>query len=388
MKLLPFDYAVRNLGRSPRRFLAILLGNALVVLLIVAAAAFVEGMRSSLSIRNDSRNVILLATGSEESIERSEIPATTPGILSASLPGIHSAGGVPFVSPEIVSALIFFENENSERELRAVVRGMTPGAFLVHERVEIVEGRAPRPGNNELLAGSLAAEKLGLPPQALAIGQSLWFEGQPWTVAGRFMARGTVMDAELWTPLTDLQVATKRDGLSCVVVRLGEAEFADVDAFTKMRVDLELAAVMEADYYASLLRFYRPIQIMIWATAILIALAGILGGLNTLYSAFAARVREIGMLQSLGFPRRAIVFSLVQEALLAAAAAVFVALLVAKLLLDGIAISFSMGVFQLTLNATVLAAGGTVGLFLGILGTLPPAWRCLRMPIPEALKSL
>ncbi|MDK2973516.1 MAG: putative transport system permease protein, partial [Candidatus Sumerlaeota bacterium] len=107
MKMLPFDYAVRNLGRSPRRFLAILLGNALVVLLIIAAAAFVEGMRSSLSIRNDSSNVILLATGSEESIERSEIPATTPGILAASLPGIHTVGGVPFVSPEVLSGLIF-----------------------------------------------------------------------------------------------------------------------------------------------------------------------------------------------------------------------------------------------------------------------------------------
>ncbi len=388
MKLLPFDYAVRNLGRSPRRSLAILMGNALVVLLIIAAASFVEGMRSSLSIRNDSQNVIILSTGSEESIERSEISATTPGLLAASLPGIHTTGGVPFVSPEILSALILFAREDSQEELRAVVRGVTPGAFLVHERIEITEGRAPRPGSNEIIAGSLAAEKLGLPVSALATGASLWFEGEPWTIVGRFMARGTVADAELWMTLTDLQVATKRDGLSCVVVRLGEAEFADVDAFTKMRVDLELSAISEADYYASLLRFYRPIQIMIWGTGILIAMAGILGGLNTLYSAFAARVREIGMLQSLGYPRRAIVLSLMQEALLVAALAVFVAILAAKLLIDGIAIPFSMGVFQLTLNSTVLAAGGGVGLFLGIIGALPPAWRCLRMPIPEALKSL
>jgi putative ABC transport system permease protein len=388
MKLLPFDYAVRNLGRSPRRFVAILLGNALVVLLIIAAAAFVEGMRSSLTIRNDSQNVILLATGSEESIERSEITATTPGIVTASLSGIYTAGGVPFVSPEILSGLIFFENENSTEELRAIVRGMTPGAFLVHDRVEIVKGRAPRPGNNELMVGGLAADKLGLPPSALDVGMSLWFENQSWLIVGHFSARGTVMDAELWTPLTDLQIATKRDGLSCVVVRLGDAEFPDVDAFTKMRVDLELSAIREADYYASLLRFYRPIQIMIWTTAILISLAGILGGLNTLYSAFAARVREIGMLQSVGFPRRAIIISLMQEALLAAAIAVFLAILIAKIFLDGIAVSFSMGVFQLTLNSTVMAAGAAVGLFLGIIGTLPPAWRCLRMPIPEALKSL
>lgn len=388
MRRLPFDYAVRNLGRSPRRFLAILLGKTLVVLLILAAAAFVEGMRSSLSIRGDSRNVMLLATGSEESVERSEIPATTPGILAASLPGIHSTGGALHLSPEIVAALILHEQRDSERELRGVLRGVTPAAFLVHERVEITEGRAPRPGANELLAGSLAAEKLGLPPSALAVGQALWFEEQPWTIVGRFQARGTVMDGELWTPLTDLQVATRRDGISCVVLRLGDAEFADVDAFTKMRVDLELSALREADYYASLQRFYRPIQIMIWATAILIALAGILGGLNTLYSAFAARVREIGMLQALGYSRRAIVLSLVQEALIAAAVAVFLAMLAARLLLDGRAVSFSMGVFQLSLSSGVVALGAGVGLALGLLGTLPPAWNCLRRPIPEALKSV
>lgn len=388
MRLLPFDYAVRNLGRSPQRLLAILLGNALVVLLMIAAAAFVEGMRSSLSIRNDSRNIILLTTGSEESIERSEISASAPGVIGASLPGIAMVGGVQYLSPEILSGLIFFENENSQEELRAVVRGVTPGAFLVHERVEISEGRAPRPGRNELLAGSLAADKLGLPESALTVGETLWFEGQPWTITGRFSARGSVMDAELWTPLTDLQVATQRDGLSCVVVRLDGAEYADVDAFTKMRVDLELSAVREADYYASLLRFYRPIQIMIWTTAVLIALAGILGGLNTLYSAFASRVREIGMLQSVGFSRRAILFSLIQESLLAAAAGVLVAIAIGKLLLEGVAISFSMGVFQLVLNPPVLAAGAGAGLFLGILGAIPPAWRCLRLPIPEALKSL
>jgi len=388
MHLLPFDYAVRNLGRSPQRLSAILLGNALVVLLIVAAAAFVEGMRASLSIRHNSRNAIILATGSEESIERSEISATTPGILAASLPGIRQGAGVPFVSPEVLSALIMFADESSTEELRAVVRGITPAAYLVHERVEIVDGRSPRPGHHEILAGSLATEKLGLAAGSLAIGRSLWLEGEPWTVVGTFMARGTVMDAELWVPLSDLQVATKRDGLSCVVVQLGDGEFADVDAFTKMRIDLELTAIREADYYASLLHFYRPIQLMVWVTAILIALAGILGGLNTLHSAFAARAREIGMLQSLGYPRRAIVLSLIQESLIAAGASVVVAVVLAKLLLEGVSISFSMGIFQLVLNNTVLIAGASAGLFLGIVGALPPAWRCLNLPIPEALKSL
>jgi predicted lysophospholipase L1 biosynthesis ABC-type transport system permease subunit len=59
---------------------------------------------------------------------------------------------------------------------------------------------------------------------------------------------------------------------------------------------------------------------MVWATAALIAMGGLFGGLNTMYAAFAARVRELGTLQTLGFPRRAIAVSFLQESLLATAA--------------------------------------------------------------------
>ena len=388
MRILPFDYAVRNLGRSPRRLAGLLIGNALVVMLVVSAAAFVEGMRSSLSIRHDSRNVLLLAAGSEESMERSEIAASVPGVLAASVPGIRTVHGEPFISPEILSALILKLEPDAPEEFRGVVRGVTPGAFLVHSRIQMIEGRVPNSGAYEMMVGSLAAEKLGLPVERLAIGNSLWFDRKEWKIVGRFQARGTVMDAELWIPLNDLRIETKRDTISCVAITLDAAEFADVDAFTKMRVDLELSALPESEYYAALLRFYRPVQLMIWITALLIGMSGVLGGLNTLYAAFATRAREIGMLQSLGYSRRAVVFSLIQESLLAASIAVLIALLIAKLLIDGIAIPFSMGVFELTMNSVVLASGASVGLILGVLGSLPPAWRCLNMPIPESLKAV
>ena len=73
------------------------------------------------------------------------------------------------------------------------------------------------------------------------------------------------------------------------------------------------------------LRFYRPVRWVIGATAFLVSLAGLFGGLNTLYAAFAARVREIGMLQALGFTRGAIILSLLQESLLASASGAILA---------------------------------------------------------------
>lgn len=388
MRLLPFDYAIRNLGRSPSRLVGILAGNTLVVALILAAASFVEGMRVSLGVGAPSRNVFLLGAGSEEALERSEISARVTGLVTASVPGIAMAGGVPFVSPEVLTAIMAKTGDDDTAERKAVVRGVTPTAFLVHSRVEIVEGRAPHSGTDELLVGDLAAVKLGLPPERLAPGQQLWFDDHPYTIVGRFRAEGTVMNAEIWMPLQVLLVATKRDTISCVTVTLDTAEFADLDAFAKTRLDLELTALEESRYYAGLNQFYRPVRIMIWATATLMALAGVLGGLNTLYAAFAARVREVAMLQSLGFSRGAVVASLVQESVLAASAAVLIGSLLTYLALDGIAIGFSMGVFELRVAGTALLSGAVAGLLLGFLGAIPPAWRCLRLPIAEGLKSI
>ena len=58
MTLLPFEYGVRNLGRSPARLVAIVLGSALVVSLFVAASAFVRGMERSLVM---AATVIIIA---------------------------------------------------------------------------------------------------------------------------------------------------------------------------------------------------------------------------------------------------------------------------------------------------------------------------------------
>jgi putative ABC transport system permease protein len=196
------------------------------------------------------------------------------------------------------------------------------------------------------------------------------------------------MDAEIWLPLTDLQVATNREAsLSCVIVTLEAATFADVDLFAKSRLDLEITALRERDYYASIAAFYGPIRVMVIVTALLIASGGILGGLNTMYAAFAARVREVGMLQALGYTRRAIVANLTEESVFAAACGALIGVALGLLLLDGLAVRFSMGAFALTLDAPVVLAGVLGGLLVGLVGAIPPAIRCLRLPITEALKA-
>jgi putative ABC transport system permease protein len=389
MRQLPFQYAFRNLGRSRVRLIASLLGSTLVVLLILAAGGFVRGMQRTLTQdRPLNENVMILGTGSEEGVERSQIDASVAGIAGASIPGIKQRAGVLFVSPEIHAALPVRESAEHEEDHPAVMRGVRTEALLVHPEIEIVDGRLPRQGLDELMVGELAATRLGLSDERLGIGQSLYFDDRDWTIVGRFSAPNTVMNAEIWIQLTDLQIATNRESsLSCVLITLEDASFADADLFAKSRLDLEITAMRERDYYASIAAFYGPIRIMIIITATLIASGGILGGLNTMYAAFAARVREVGMLQSLGYTRRAIVLNLTEESIFSAACGALIGAALGLLLLNGLAVRFSMGAFAITIDAPVLLIGILGGLLVGFIGAIPPAVRCLRLPITEALKS-
>lgn len=389
MRQLPFQYAVRNLGRSRVRLGASLLGSSLVVLLVLAAGGFVRGMQLSLTSHAGlHENVMILSTGSEEGVERSQIDAGVAGHAAASIPGLMQQAGVIYASPEIHAALPVRESAASTDDLSAVMRGVRPVALLVHPEVEIVEGRPPRPGEDELMVGDLAATRLGVPDGRLAIGKTLYFDDRDWTVVGRFRAPNTVMDAEIWLPVTDLQIATNRETtLSCVIVTLDTASFVDVDVFAKTRLDLEITAIPEQEYYASIAAFYAPIRVMVLVTAALIATGGILGGLNTMYAAFAARVREVGTLQSFGFTRAAILMSLTEESVFAAACGALIGVVAGLALIDGLAVRFSMGAFAIIIDSPVVLAGLLAGLVVGCIGAIPPAVRCLRLPITEALKS-
>jgi putative ABC transport system permease protein len=390
LRRLPFDYAVRNLGRSPSRAALSVLGSALVVLLVLASAAFVRGMSASLGESGSEENIIVLGAGSEESVERSEIEASTPTVLGASVGGIRSRAGAQYVSPQVHVMLPARGESQGDSNRQVLVRGVTAEALLVHERVRVIEGRLPRAGMDEVMLGRMAGATLRTTEAQLAVGKMLILDGRPWRIVGRFAAPGTVLEGEVWASLTDIMAATKRTTISCVVLRIDpeEAEFADIAAFTKMRPDLELSAMPEREYYARLGAFFGPIRFVAWTTAGLIALGGLLGGLNTMYAAFASRVRELGTLQALGYRRLAIVVSLVQESLVATAGGALIACAAAVLLLDGLAVRFSMGAFGLVVDAVVLLVGLGAGVALGLLGALPPAVRSLRMSIPVALKAV
>jgi multidrug efflux pump subunit AcrA (membrane-fusion protein) len=192
------------------------------------------------------------------------------------------------------------------------------------------------------------------------------------------------------TAVPGTRVATGGAGEAHAVgLVLRSTSLADIQKNTpavKVRI-LELEAVRESDYYGDMARAYRPIQYLAGLMAAMIAAAGLFGGMNTLYAAVAGRTREFATVQALGFGRRAVVVSLLQESLLTSAAAALPAAAVAVFALDGLAVRFTMGAFTLRIDETAMGLGLATAAALGLLGALPPAFRALRMPITDALKS-
>lgn len=382
--MLPFSYALRNLFRDKPRLLQTVGGSALVVLLVMAAGALNAGITSVLSASGSPVNAILLGAGSEESMQRSEIPERTAGIAEAAVAGVRKPLGTPAVSTEI--QYMTYLGTADGRRSAGLLRGVTARALLVHPEVRLVEGSFPMPG--EVMVGRLAWRRLHLAPEDLKVGARLSLDGAQVAVSGVFAAPGTVLEAEVWAPLSDIRMLAQRETVSSVVLRLERPEdFEEADLFSKQRLDLELAAVRESDYYAALSGFFRPLRAMTWITAGLVAAGAVFGGLNTLYAAFASRIRELATLQAIGFTRSAILVSLVQESVLACLAGTLLASVLAVLLLEGVTVPFSIGAFAVTITPGVAGAGLLTGLLLGLLGALPPALRCLRPPLPVALRS-
>ena len=382
--MLPFSYAIRHLIRDPARLLQKIGGAALVVFLLLAAGSFNRGMDSILRGSGSSRNVIFLGAGSEESVERSEVGAEVESQVAAGVQGIATRAGIPAVSGEVHYMGLF--DVGAVTGAQALARGISPVAFEVHREVRLTDGRYPRSG--EVIVGRLAAHTLGVGEGGLKPGTVIRFEGVDLTVAGVFEAPGTVMESEIWMDRTDLMTLVLRDTLSCVVVRLENPDsFADADLFAKQRLDLELVAIRESDYYAKLSQFFGPIRMMTWLTAALVSAGAVFGGINVLYAAFASRIRELATLQAVGFSRRSILFSLVQESLVSTLLGTLLASVLAITFLEGVRVPFSIGTFQLALSPPVLLLGLGVALLLGTLGALPPAYRCLMAPIPVALRS-
>jgi len=384
-RLLPWEYAIRNLFRRPLRTALTFAGLTTVILLVFVVVGFIRGLERTLAVTGDPQGAVVFSLGMGENLEYSSISMSATDLVAASVEGIQERYGQKYVSPELYLGTEVVVGKRDEPGL-GLVRGVTPAAILVRRQVELESGTWPAAG--EALVGRLAASKLGVNEAELSIGKTVQFEGREWRVSGVFSAAGAAFESEVWCRLDELQQAMKRQDLSLVAVTMAPgADFGGLELFCMERLDLELQSMPEIEYYGSLQKDYGPVRMLAWLVVLLVSGAGVFAALNTMYGSVVGRIRELASLQTIGFARRALLVSLVQEGVILAAAASLLAALVALVFVNGAAVRFTMGAFSLRIDELAVLIGCGVGLVLGIVGAIPPAIRALRMPIVDGLKA-
>lgn len=377
MNFLPLGYLLRNLMRRRVRTTVTVLGVAATTMLVIAMQAFAKGMTDAATESARDDTVVLLGVAAEVDLVRSVVPRGSAEVAAAAAPGVLTVDGQRAASIELHVA-----TRNGNRI--GLLRGVTDAAYLAHPQVVVVAGREPREPF-EIMVGKLAGPRMGLLPHETTIGSTLPLEHREFKIVGHFSAPGTVYEAELWARLPDVLLATKREDVSCVVLRLTDpAGLADVRLFASRRVDLEIAALPEAELMQSLAKSLTPIAALARWMAVMAVVAGAIACANTMFAAVLARTREIATLRALGWSPTAIALGLVQESLFVAFAGGAIGSLLA-LAIGEVPLRYPMGALLLQADMPSRAFGLGAALASGLLGGIVPALRAVRIPLIEAL---
>jgi putative ABC transport system permease protein len=306
--------------------------------------------------------------------------------LLISLPQIkRNESGEPLVSPECIQQARVTAGEYTDRP--ATVRGVRPIVFEVNRQLRVVAGDKPSGGRN-VMVGTLTHTALGVPREQLAIGSTIAFAGDEWTVVGHFSAGGTAMDGEILADLNDVMAMFARDTYSGALIKLQDASEAPLLIRSlNSRNDIRVKAIAEQEYYRELAEGVDRVIFLALFLGLIAAIGGLVSGMGTMYASVLGRVREIGTLKTLGYSPGAIVRSFVAESV---AICLIGALIGGALAMqvDGVSAKFLRGAVSLTVDHRALLAGLGVALMIGVLGALPPALKGARMRIQDALGTV
>src|SRR5690606_12221445 len=119
--------------RRRARTLVTLAGIAATTMLVVAMASFANGIATAGAAAAQDDVALLLGSSAEVDLVRSVVPRGSAEAAAAAAPGVLSVGGERAASVELHIASRVGDDV-------ALLRGVTPAAWLVHRRLQVVEG--------------------------------------------------------------------------------------------------------------------------------------------------------------------------------------------------------------------------------------------------------
>jgi putative ABC transport system permease protein len=220
------------------------------------------------------------------------------------------------------------------------------------------------------------------------VGDTVAFDSKNYRVVGLYSTGNAFGNSTVMFPLSTLQGLNHVSGQ----VSLGFAKVAPGASIKKVRAAIDkqfvqLTTIQTAQDYGRADRNLTLISAADTGGSILAALIAITGVLNTSLMSFFERIREFGIVRSVGWSRRRVLSMVLGETLVVSLVGAVLGLLggwVAVNLLQNL--SQLRGVFEPTYSAWVFARALMVAVVVAFLGALYPASRAALMAPMEALR--
>jgi putative ABC transport system permease protein len=408
--MIPLRYNYRNLAVRWRTTLLTAVGFTLVVALLVVMLAFVRGLNALAENAGHPGNVIILKDGANDElfseINIDDVHKTLFALWSGDNLVQRDPDGAVWVSKEVYG--------NVTQELPPT----TPGGRASYRFLQIrgmedadiagkVHGLVLKPGGKwfdrsgtQCVMGDGIARLLGM-----KIGDI--FSPRPglppsWEVVGIMESGGSPFDSEIWAKREDVGKYFGKDNeerkqslYTTIVLRLPSYEIArQACAYYKDLPDIKVNAMPEKDYYQKMTENTKTFQISAIVIAIIMAVGGMFGLMNTMFAAVAQRVKDIGVLRIIGYSKQQILISFLLESLLIAALGGILGVLIG-LGVHGIEqkgqLSSGQGsgktvVFKMVVDREVIRVACIFTVMMGLLGGIIPSFSAMRIKPLDAVR--
>ncbi len=387
--MIPIKYNYRNLVVRKTTTIAAAFGLALVVLVFSGAQMLTNGIRKTLGRSASPEAAIVMRKGSSAEME-SGIEESQVNLVIAQAQQVGASKKPAGVGEVLV--VILMDKVGTTGVSNVTVRGVPEDVFDFRNTAKIVEGRAPKPGADEVVIGAGIRGRF----KGLDLGQSFELKkNRSVKVVGVFQDDGSSFESEVWADIHGVRTAFGREGyVSSIRVRLDAAsKFDAFKALVEQNRQLGLSVQREGDYYAKQSEMTADL-LNVLGTMILVffSIGAMIGATITMNAQVASRQREIGTLRALGFSRRSILTSFLLESIVLAVVGGGIGA-VASLALQFIKITvlnagtWSEIVFAFEPTPSILVTAMAGAAIMGIVGGFLPAIRAARISPIDAMRG-
>ncbi len=415
---IPLSYNARNLVVRWRTTVLTALAFTLVISLQTVMLGFVTGMDKLTEESGQPGNVIVLSDGALDELVSNLGFSDTADIDRHPLVE-RDAAGQPLASHEaylVVNQPLSLEPGRPQRRRFTQVRGVEDP--VVAARVHGLElypggqwfsesGVQGLPGSSgdsreqaiQAVLGEGVAGQMGNDrgKERLEVGDVFDLGPRKWIVVGIMRSAGSTFGSEIWSKRGLVGPMFGKETYSSIVLRTPNATTA-LQLADDLTANFKKAAVQaqpETVYFSKLSETNRQFSTAIMFVAIVMAVGGVFGVMNTMFAAISGRTKDIGVLRIIGFARWQILVSFFLESLAISLVGGLLGCAIGFLANGWTATSIVSGgqggggkfvVLELVIGADTLLAGLLLALAMGAVGGFLPAISAMRLKPLESLR--